>query len=108
MRFGAFLRGVWGGSRADPGAVEQVKAWARQALAADANTAFSVNEIVCTDPSCPGSETVILVMAPGRKTRACKIPKLMDDVTEQDVRSALGFGEEVVPCPVSSELPPSA
>jgi hypothetical protein len=108
MRFGAFVRGVLGGSRVDSEAVVRVKGWARSALAAEADTAVAVNEIACTDPGCPGSETVILVMAPGRRTRACKIPKLMDDVTEQDVRSALGFREEVVPCRASSELPPSA
>jgi hypothetical protein len=108
VRFGAFLRGVLSGSRADPGAAARVKAWARGASRADAGTAFAVNEIACTDPGCPGFETVILVMEPGRRTRACKIPKLLNDVTEQDVRDALDFREEVVPCPVSSEPPPSA
>jgi len=90
MRFGAFLRGVLGGSRADPAAASRVRAWAQAALGPDDETAFAVSEIACTDPGCPGSETVILVMAPGRRTRACKIPKLLDDVTEQDVSRALG------------------
>jgi hypothetical protein len=31
------------------------------------------NEIVCPDPACPGTETVILVMVPSRPTRACKV-----------------------------------
>ena len=106
MRFGAFLRGVFG-SRPDPAAVQNVKGWARKALGAGEDTALVVNEIACTDPGCPGSETVILVMEPGRRTRACKIPKLLEDVTEQDVRDALGMGEEMVPCPESSVSPPS-
>ena len=108
MRFGAFVRGVLSGARADPGSVERVRAWARATLRAREDTTFAVNEIACTDPGCPGSETVILVMEPGRRTRACKIPKLMDDVTEQDVRWALGLREEVTSCPASSEPPPSA
>ena len=107
MRFGAFFRGVLGGSRPDPAAAQRVKAWARKALAAGEETALAVNEITCTDPGCPGSETVILVMEPGRRTRACKIPKLLDDVTEPDVRNALGNGEEKVSCPESSVSPPS-
>jgi hypothetical protein len=92
MRFGAFLRDVLGGSRGDPETAARVKAWAREALAAGDGTAFAVNEIACTDPACPGTETVILVMQPGRRTRACKIPKLLDEVTEHDVRGALGVG----------------
>ena len=92
MRFGAFLRDVLGGSRGDPDAIARVKAWAGAALQAGDGTAFAVNEIACTDPACPGAETVILVMEPGRRTRACKVPKLLDDVTEDDVRGALGVG----------------
>ncbi len=107
MRFGSFLRGVLGGTREDPAAVQQVKTWARAALGAGEDTALVVNEIACTDPDCPGTETVILIMEPGRRTRACKIPKLLDEVTEQDVRGALGMGEEVVPCPESSVPSPS-
>ena len=70
-------------------AVARVKAWALAILAPPAGTALAVNEIACLDPACPGLETVILVMEPGRKTRACKIAKALDAVTEQDVRAAL-------------------
>lgn len=107
MRFGAFLRDVLGGSRADRAAAERVKAWARMALADEAGTSFAVNEIACVDPGCPGTETVILIMKPGRRTRACKIPKGLDDITEHDVSRALGQNEEGPACPVSSEPPPS-
>jgi hypothetical protein len=91
MRFKAFLRDRLRPPRPDAAAAARIKAWAQAALGAE--TAFAVNEIACLDPSCPGAETVILVMAPGRKTRACKIPKLLDDVTESDVRRALGVPE---------------
>jgi hypothetical protein len=86
-RFGAWLRG--GRVKPEAEAVARVKGWALALLAAEPETAVTVSEIVCLDPSCPGTETVILVMAAGRKTRAFKVGKPMDEVTEPDVREAL-------------------
>jgi hypothetical protein len=85
----AYLRKAFGVPKADPAHIQQVKAWVREALQASDDTALAVNEIACNDPGCPGVETVILVMEPGRKTRACKVLKALDDVTEKDVREAL-------------------
>jgi hypothetical protein len=87
--FGAFLRGSFGLPKPDREAVERVKELARSALQASPDTAFAVNEIACNDPGCPGIETVILVMEPGRKTRALKVQKALDEVTEPDIREAL-------------------
>lgn len=87
--FGGFLRGTFGLPKPDREAVERVKELARSVLQASPETAFAVNEIVCNDPSCPGLETVILVMEPGRKTRALKVQKSLDEITEQDIRTAL-------------------
>jgi hypothetical protein len=87
--FGAFMRGSFGLPKPDKQAVERVKELARSALQVSPDTAFAVNEIVCNDPGCPGLETVILVMEPGRKTRALKIPKSLDEVMEQDILAAL-------------------
>jgi len=87
--FGALLRGTFGLPKPDRGAVERVKDLARAALQATPDTALAVNEIACNDPGCPGIETVILVMQPGQKTRALKVPKPLDDVTEQDNRAVL-------------------
>ena len=78
-----------GAPRTDKRAIERVRGFARAAPGTDPATTFVVNEIACNDPGCPGVETVILVMEPGRKTRAAKIPKALDDVTEDDVRDAL-------------------
>ena len=89
MRLGAFLKDAFGRSNPDRQAIQQVKDWTRAALRASEDTAFAVNEIVCADPGCPGIETVILVMEPGAKTRACKVQKPLNDVTEQDLRDAL-------------------
>jgi hypothetical protein len=83
--FGAFLRGSFGLPKPDREAVERVKALARAALGSP-DTAFAVNEIACTDPGCPGVETVILVMVPGSRTQAFKVQKPLDEVTEQDIR----------------------
>lgn len=87
--FGAFLRGTFGLPKPDKPAVDRVKDLARKALRAAPDTAFAVNEIACNDPGCPGIETVILVMEPGRKTRALKIAKPLDEVMEQDILQAL-------------------
>ena len=86
MRLGALWRGR---PKPDSEAAARVKAWARAALDLAEETAFAVNEIACTDPACPGIETVILIMAPGEKTRAAKVSKAAEAVTEQDVRGAL-------------------
>jgi hypothetical protein len=88
VRLGAFLRGTFG-PRLDPEAVRRVKEWTRQGLGATPETAIVVNEIACNDPACPGVETVVLVMEPGRKTRAYKVQKPVDDVTEPDIARAL-------------------
>jgi hypothetical protein len=69
--------------------IERVKIWAHGALRTSPDTTIAVNEIACKDPACPGVETVILIMAPGVKTRACKIPKALETVSERDVREAV-------------------
>ena len=79
-----WLRG--GRRRPEREAVARVKAWAGAAVP---DATLAVNEIVCLDPGCPGTETVILVMHPGRKTQAAKIAKPIDEVTEDDVAEAL-------------------
>ncbi|MBF9234727.1 hypothetical protein [Microvirga alba] len=88
-RLGAFLKGAFGRPKPDREAVQRVKEWTRAVLQAAPDTAFAVNEIACTDPSCPGIETIILVMEPGVKTRAYKVAKALDDVTEEDIRVAI-------------------
>lgn len=85
------LRGLF--ARGGPGAASfagqaaQVKDWARSVMGEEA--VFMVSEIDCGDPACPGLETVILVLRPGRPTRAAKVSKPMAEVTEPDIRSCL-------------------
>lgn len=72
----------------DAATTAQIKAWSRELLELPDDTAFAVNEIICRDPACPGMETVILVMEPGRKTQAYKIAKSLADITRDDIRDA--------------------
>lgn len=66
-----------------------VEGWARAAGGLEATTVVKVNEIVCPDPACPGYETIILVMAPGQRSRAVKIAKPLEEVEDADVAHAI-------------------
>ncbi len=59
-------------NRPDPDSVARVKGWVRDVLSLPDEASVTVNEIACTDPACPGLETVILVMRPGQSTAAFK------------------------------------
>jgi hypothetical protein len=86
---GTLIRTVFGGRAQNAEAAAQVKDWTRRHLSASSETVLTVSEIACTDPACPGVETVILVMEPGRKTRAYKVSKPLEEVIEQDIILAL-------------------
>jgi len=89
MRLGDLLRFPVRARRPDPEAAVRIKGWVRDALALPPDATLAVNEIRCTDPSCPGTETVVLLMRPGERTRAFKVGKPMDEVTEPELRAAL-------------------
>ena len=92
------LRGLFarsdGRRAAEREAAERVKALARAVLALGDGTELTASEIECLDMACPGLETVLLVMRPGQRTSALKVPKAMADVTEQDLRDALLRSDE--------------
>ena len=89
MRFGLFGKGAT--AKADAKlAAERLKAQVRATLGLPETAAIAVNEIICADPACPGTETVILVMKPGEKTRAFKLQMAMGEVTAQALAEALG------------------
>ncbi len=73
----------------DPAAAEAMKRNARAALALADDVAISINEIACADPVCPVLETIILIMEPGKKTRAVKIHGAMDGMGADEIRAAL-------------------
>jgi hypothetical protein len=61
----------------------------RALLALPENAVIAVNEILCADPACPGTETVILVMKPGEKTRAYKVQSALAELTPEALAAAL-------------------
>lgn len=88
MRLNPFGRGA----KADPDDVVRIKAQTRAILALGEEAVIAVNEILCADPSCPGTETVILVMNPGQKTKAYKVAVAIAEVTSDALSAALAGG----------------
>jgi hypothetical protein len=89
MAFGNLFRKRAERSGAEAEAVARIKAQVLAILGLPPHAVIGVNEIICTDPACPGTETVILVMMPGQKTRAFKSTRAIADMTEEAVREAV-------------------
>jgi hypothetical protein len=87
MRFGLFGRDKR--EAGAPDAAAQVKRQVRALLGLPENAVIAVNEILCADPACPGTETVILVMKPGEKTRAFKVQTGLAELTSEALAEAL-------------------
>lgn len=87
MRFGLFGKDKREAAGAD--AAAQVKRQVRELLQLPDNAVIAVNEILCADPACPGTETVILVMKPGEKTRAFKVQMALAELTPEALSQAL-------------------
>jgi hypothetical protein len=91
MRFGLFGKG--GPDKSEAAAqANRVKALLREIADLPEAAAIAVNEILCADPVCPGTETVVLVMNPGEKTKAYKLAMAMAEVTPEALREALAHG----------------
>ncbi|MGX1744664.1 hypothetical protein ACWIEX_24205 [Bosea sp. NPDC055353] len=89
MRFGLFGKSESGDAKAEARrTAERLKVQVRDLLGLPETAAIAVNEIICADPACPGSETVILVMKPGEKTRAYKLQMAMAEVTAEALADA--------------------
>jgi hypothetical protein len=88
MRFGLFGRGGADKAKASEQA-DRIKPLMRELLGLPEAAAIAVNEIICADPACPGTETVILVMNPGEKTRAFKLQTAMAEVTREALQEML-------------------
>ncbi|MGC5779286.1 hypothetical protein [Methylobacterium sp. NFXW15] len=63
----------------------RLKAEIAPALGLGPDDSLSVNEIACADPGCPDMETIVLVMRVGQPTRALRVRKVMEDVTDADI-----------------------
>jgi hypothetical protein len=88
MRLGLFGKGAADKAR-DAGHAARIKADVRDLLSLPEAAAIAVNEILCADPACPGTETVILVMNPGQKTKAYKAQTPMADLTREALAAVL-------------------
>jgi hypothetical protein len=75
--------------RADPEDAARIRSWVKIHLALPDEATITVNEIACTDPACPGLETIILVMSPGEKTRAFKSTGSLVVQTRPGIEKAL-------------------
>jgi DNA primase len=88
MRLGLFGKGAAEKAKgADKAA--RIKTDVRALLALPEAAAIAVNEILCADPACPGTETVILVMTPGEKTKAFKAQMAMAELTREALAAVL-------------------
>jgi len=66
-----------------------IKAMVRKHCGLAEDATVSVSEIQCGDASCPGTETVILIMQAGVKTRAHKVLAPLMEVDQAAVEQAL-------------------
>jgi hypothetical protein len=89
------LHGLFSRFRREPPdreTADRVRGWARAALGLRDDTMITVSEIACTDPACPGIETVILVMPEGEPTRAFKAKGSMVVQTRPAIERAVTGG----------------
>jgi hypothetical protein len=86
--FGRFSKKV---DPAEAAARERIRSWVEAALGSEPPLTLTISEIDCADPTCPGLETIILVMRAGEATQAVKLRKPMIEASEQDVREAVKF-----------------
>lgn len=83
-------------SAAERAHANQVKEWFRAGLGLDEDAVVTVNEVNCTDPRCPGFETIIAVLAEGQPTRSYKIFLPILEIYEARVDWAIRKGPEPV------------
>ncbi len=76
-------------NRPDPEDSARVKGWVRELLGLGDEVVVTVSEIACTDPACPGLETVILVLRPGEKAQAYKSPGSVVTQTRPQIEAAV-------------------
>lgn len=88
MRLGLFGKGGADKARASAEAA-RIKREVSEILGLTDDAALAVNEILCADPACPGTETVILVMVPGQKTKAFKAQMPMAELSRDALEQIL-------------------
>jgi len=66
-----------------------IKDIVREIVGLGDDATLSVSEIQCGDASCPGTETVILIMRPGARTLAYKVLAPLLEIDRAAVEQAL-------------------
>lgn len=64
----------------------------RSRLDQDDGAMVRAMEVGCADPGCPDAETIVVLMVPGRRSQAAKVPKPMrslDDTGFDDLAAQL-------------------
>lgn len=74
--------------------VARVKGLVRKVLGLAEDASVTVSEITCRDASCPGLETVILVMPSGGATRLLRLPGPVSAVSEALIMECAGNGPD--------------
>ena len=72
---------------------DALKPLIRRILALGEDVALSISQIQCGDARCPGLETVILVMAPGKRTAAHRVAMPLAEI------DAAALAEALAPAP---------
>jgi hypothetical protein len=72
-----------------PEAVDRVKVTVRSILDLADDIVVSVTELACREPGCPDVETVIAILAPGRKAVTVRLHTTIPEIVEGDLASAL-------------------
>ena len=88
MKLGLWKKGS-GAPEVDVAALVRIKQSVRHILKLHDDATVAANELICADPACPGTETVILIMVPGQRTKAAKVMAAASDVTDAMLREAL-------------------
>ena len=76
--------------QADHEKLDELKRIIRLHLDLRSDHSVSISEIECGEPSCPGLETVVLILHPKEKTRAIRVPNPLAEVNETALVAALG------------------
>ncbi|MGF1538676.1 MAG: hypothetical protein ACFB4J_19615 [Elainellaceae cyanobacterium] len=72
---------------ANPEKLQQLKAWAHEALELPEDVPISISQLQCREPGCPPVETVITVMS--QLPQTYNIHKAVDAVSQADVEQAV-------------------
>lgn len=57
----------------------------RDRLGLEDDAVIRVTEVACSDPDCPDAETIAILLRPGRRSEAAKVPRSMRSLDGADL-----------------------